>query len=149
MSRLLKFLPLPHQEQYGTVGSPTPAPSQDHGFSSSLTAIFPFNKVKFLWVNTTSMDDKSLQISSHCTSRKFSINTTKQHEVIVGITLNEFLKTKLNIMKAVRSSMAAWEEVSMCCLNAAWNHLQLEIQWEFDGLEEGAVVDKKTALFGD
>jgi hypothetical protein len=37
----------------------------------------------------------------------------------------------------------------VCCFNAAQNHLQSEIQREFDGLEEGAVVDKETVLVGD
>jgi hypothetical protein len=63
-----------------------------------------------------------------------------------GITLNEFWKTKFNILEAVRS---VWQhDKFVCCLNAAWKHLWPDIQ-DFEWFEYVSAIVKENVLLGE
>jgi hypothetical protein len=62
------------------------APGSDPELSSTLTNIFPFNRVKFLQPDTTSLiqpvDQEVFQISRGCAKKK-SKNNMKQYQMMM------------------------------------------------------------------
>lgn len=65
-----------------------------------------------------------------------------------GVTLNKFWTTESNILEAVRSIVATWQDVSVRCWNAAWNLSGQQLKRFFEGFEDVVAVDKEVFSLG-